>query len=163
MQKALESQEWVPSEHSSISVQKWGPTRVNPIRHGHSYVPSSHGFILLMTFKLFSKCKCYIFESMSKLKHSVVCLSQLFDVLFTDTPIVEIVFAWFESHSFMSKQGPIPSPALSIGWIPGFLGFFNSVNKTWIWMTHIIELQKSLKMIPNLNQFPGNTSGKIHF
>ena len=37
---------------------------------------------------------------------------------------------------------------LSLGWIPWFLWFSNSVNETLIWVAHIRELQKLFKMIP---------------
>ena len=50
-----------------------------------------------------------------------------------------------------------------VGWIPGFLGFSNSVYKTWIWLAQIVELQKSFPMIPNSNQFPGNSTSQINF
>ena len=50
-----------------------------------------------------------------------------------------------------------------IRWIPGFLGFSNSVYETWIWITQIVELQKSFPMTLNSNQFPGNWTSKITF
>ena len=50
---------------------------------------------------------------------------------------------------------------------PGILGFLNSFNETWIWMVWIIcqfvELQKSIQMIANSNQFLGNWKSKIKF
>ena len=50
-----------------------------------------------------------------------------------------------------------------LGWIPGFLGFSNSGNETWIWIAQIIELQKSFSMIPNSNAFRGNWTSEIIF
>ena len=40
---------------------------------------------------------------------------------------------------------------LLLGWIPGFLGFLNLANETWIWIGQIVELQKSFQTIPNSN------------
>ena len=50
-----------------------------------------------------------------------------------------------------------------LGWIPGFLGFRNTVNEIWIWVSQILELEKSLKMIPILNRFPGNWKSILNF
>ena len=50
-----------------------------------------------------------------------------------------------------------------LGLIPGFLGFLNWASETWIWITQIVELKKSFKMIPNSNQFPGKWIFKIQF
>ena len=50
----------------------------------------------------------------------------------------------------------------SLGWVPGFSGFSRPANETWIWIAQIVELQKSLQMIPKSNQSPGNWASKIH-
>ena len=74
-----------------------------------------------------------------------------------------------------NNQSPIHQPCsncnfqfcspkfILLGWIPGFLRFFNSVNETWTWIAQIVKLQKSFKIIPNSYQFPGNWSSQIIF
>ena len=48
-----------------------------------------------------------------------------------------------------------------LGWIPGFPGFSNSENRTWIWKAQIVELQISCETVPILILFPGNWTSKI--
>ena len=50
-----------------------------------------------------------------------------------------------------------------LDWIPRILGFLNPANETSIWISQILELQKSFTMIPNTNQFSGTWASKINF
>ena len=70
------------------------------------------------------------------------------------------VFYWFLKIFICLFESP---RSQWLGWIPGILGFLNSVNETWIEIAQNIELQKSFKMISNWNQFHGNSILKIHF
>ena len=63
-----------------------------------------------------------------------------------NSQVIKVIFSW-----------------IYLGWIPGISGFSNSENETWIWITQIIELQKSFEMIPNSNQFPWKWNSKFHF
>ena len=71
--------------------------------------------------------------------------------------------SWISSWRWLTVIRGHPCVHLYIGWIPGFLGFSNSGNETWIWIAQIVELQISFSIIPNSSRFPENRTSKIKF
>ena len=75
-------------------------------------------------------------------------------------------FAFLVYTTKSRMHGPAflrPAVILCLGWIPGFFVISTSGIETWIWIAQIVALEKSFKIIPNSNQFPGEGKSKIKF